>query len=235
MSYLISLDKVSPSLLYYRRRSEEEVDLSGFNGLGAKKGKLKKGFKRVPEPKTTLDKVRRADAEYAAAKKNETPLTIKGVKIQFLGKAVKELDPHFLKAMYIDWMSDPMHAADVKSMAQFCQIYRCPPILVKEWSKDKDTQQEIRKTVRELFGGGERIKKLYDRLWEQADKGIISAIRLALELTGEYTPKLQHLDKPKNLEDMLNEMEKADKAEKAGVFPNALRLPDESPDKPSLH
>jgi hypothetical protein len=133
--------------------------------------------------------------------------------------------------MYVDWMSDPKHMADTSSQARFCQIYKCPPAFVKQWTKNKEVQGEIRKTVRELFGGGERIKKLYDRLWEQADKGLISAIRLALELTGEYTPKLQHLDRPKSLEDMLEQMEKADKGEKAGVFPKSLRMDDE----PVLH
>jgi hypothetical protein len=47
--------------------------------------------------------------------------------------------------------------------------------------------------------------------------GRISAIKLALELTGEYIPKMQHLDKPKSLEDMLDMMDKQIKKEESDV------------------
>lgn len=187
--------------------------------------------------KTTLEKYEKArDKILRRAERTGTPVVIKGVNVQTL-EALSTLakDPVLLKALYIDWMSDPKHLADTRSQARFCHLHGAPVAWVKRWSKEKETQGEIRKLIRELFGGGERIKVLYDRLWEQADKGIISAIRLALELTGEYTPKLQHLDKPKSLEDMLEQMEKADKEDKAGVYTHSRRLADESPDKSQLN
>ncbi len=190
-----------------------------------------------PKEKTTLQKYEEArDRIISRAERTGTPVIIKGASVQSL-EALDTCakDPIFLKAMYVDWMADPKHLADTKTQALFCQRYKCPVEWVKRWSKEKETQGEIRKVIRELFGGGERIKVLYDRLWEQADKGIISAIRLALELTGEYTPKLQHLDKPKSLEDMLEQMEKADKEDKAGVFKGNLRFNDATSDKPQLH
>lgn len=199
-------------------------------------GKKRKNVTK-PKGKTTLEKYEKArDKILARAEKTGTPVVIKGANVRAL-EALDTCakDPVFLKAMYVDWMSDPKHLADTRTQALFCKRYDCPVEWVKRWSKEKETQGEIRKTIRELFGGGERIKVLYDRLWEQANNGIISAIRLALELTGEYTPKLQHLDKPKSLEDMLEQMEKADKEDKAGVYKGTLRLNDEPADKSQLH
>lgn len=187
--------------------------------------------------KSTIQKINEGKKKFLLrAERRGTPVVIKGVGIHTLETLEEsKKDPVFLKSMYIDWMSDPTHLADTKTQARFCQLYKCPVEWVKKWSKDREAQGEIRKVIRELFGGGERIKVLYDRLWEQADKGIISAIRLALELTGEYTPKLQHLDKPKSLEDMLEQMEKADKEDSAGVFPGTLRLNDAPTDKSTLN
>lgn len=202
------------------------------NGLKRKRGYVKpkhlmSGAELVAE---AAKKVKNS-----AAQKFGTPTKIKDVDVAIV-EAGKDLvqDENFLKAMYVDWMADPTHLVNTRSQAEFCLKFKCPTKLVKAWTKDKDVQDEIRKTVRMLFGGGERIKKLYDRLWQQADAGIISAIRLALELTGEYTPKLQHLDKPKSLEDMLDQMAKADEAGKAGVYTHALREP-ETDGKPSIH
>jgi hypothetical protein len=170
------------------------------------------------------------------AERTGTPVIIKGANVSVLESiSDSHKDPVLLKALYVDWMSDPKHLADTRSQARFCQLHGAPVAWVKKWSKEKETQGEIRKLIRELFGGGERIKVLYDRLWEQADKGIISAIRLALELTGEYTPKLQHLDKPKSLEEMLEQMEKADKEDKAGVYAGTKLVNDESLDRSNLH
>lgn len=147
---------------------------------------------------------------------------IKGVPVKLAQKKRrveeenKKLDEGFLKALYIDFMSDPINRVDPRAKKKFCNVYRCPPALVTLWDKNADIQKEVRATVRERFGYGERIKELYDQLWDQCRMGRISAIRLALELTGEYIPKMQHLDKPKSLEDLLQEMDAQDKVANDG-------------------
>lgn len=145
---------------------------------------------------------------------------IKGVPVQIkrykrkLEKAGQKFDDGFMRALYIDFMSDPINRVNPKAKAKFCQAYQCPKGLASQWANSKEVQVEIRTTVRERFGYGERIKELYDELWNQCRIGRISAIRLALELTGEYIPKMQHLDKPKSLEDLLTEMEKQMKVDR---------------------
>lgn len=128
------------------------------------------------------------------------------------------LDEEFIKALYIDYMSDPSVRMDPKAKITFCDAYGGPNglnvmKLIRTWEKDPAVQAEVRKVVRERFGGGERVRELYDQLWVQAKLGRISAIRLALELVGEYTPKLQHIDRPKSLEDYLDKMDGKDAKE----------------------
>lgn len=138
---------------------------------------------------------------------------IKGIPIKLAQRKAEleakqaKFDEGFLKAMYVDFMSDPINRVDKDSRKKFCNIYRCPPGLISVWERNPEIQKEVRVTVRERFGYGERIKELYDELWDQCRMGRISAIKLALELTGEYVPKMQHIDKPKSLEDMLDRMD----------------------------
>jgi hypothetical protein len=127
-----------------------------------------------------------------------------------------KLDDQFILALYVDYMSDPNNRIDPKAMILFATAYSCDIKQLRKWSVDPTVQAEIRKVVRERFGGGERVRELYDLLWEQARQGRISAIRLGLEVTGEYTPKLQHVDRPKNLEDYLDKMDQRDAKEDAG-------------------
>jgi len=119
-----------------------------------------------------------------------------------------ELDENFMRALYVDFMSDPVNQFSRDSLMRFRSAFSCPQALVLKWRTDKDVQSEIRNTVRQRFGGGERIKELYDLLWEQCSTGRVSAIKLAMEVTGEYTPKMQHIDRPKSLEEMLDQMDK---------------------------
>lgn len=160
-----------------------------------------------------MQKLLRTDLRKSRPKRKHSgqngPTVIKGVHLKT--KETKDLqkDENWYRALYVDWMSDPRHNADVRSAARFIHKTGCPVEYVKRWRLDLEVQKEIRGVVRERFGGGERIKELYNALWQRGISGNVAAIKLALELTGEYTPKMEV--KSKTLEDYLSQMEESDR------------------------
>lgn len=113
-----------------------------------------------------------------------------------------------LRLTYIRMMVDPRYRLLDRDTfhKRFIKTFGIAPKHINKWVTDKRVQEDIRKLLREMYGGGERIKELYDLLWQRAHEGSVAAIKLGLELTGEYTPGLK-IEKTKTVEDLLDSLE----------------------------
>jgi hypothetical protein len=58
---------------------------------------------------------------------------------------------------------------------------------ISRWKKDPDFREAITARARELLG--ENLSEIYAALNREAEKGSFQHIKLAMEMTGEYTPK----------------------------------------------
>lgn len=60
------------------------------------------------------------------------------------------------------------------------------PRTLTRWKQIPELQQAVQERTRELLGN--RLPEIYGALGREAEKGSFQHIKLALEMTGEYTP-----------------------------------------------
>ena len=90
---------------------------------------------------------------------------------------------------FIEWLATPRHKRMPPTIELFADSIRINATTLYRWKKIDGFQDEVTAMARQ--GLGAALPDIYGALIREADQGNVPAIKLAFEMTGEYTPKQQ--------------------------------------------
>ena len=100
-----------------------------------------------------------------------------------------ELTPDQYK--YLEWVATPKSLRNPKTVLAFAKSIGVDRVTLWRWSKIPNFKQEFREAGRSVLEV--ELPNIYAALAKAASNGDVPAIKLALEVSGEYVPK-QKLD-----------------------------------------
>lgn len=87
---------------------------------------------------------------------------------------------------FIEWLATTKYDRHPPTQELFAQELGVNPKTLYRWKKARGFQEAVIQRARELLG--DDLPEIYGALRREASKGSYQHIRLAFEMTGEYTP-----------------------------------------------
>lgn len=87
---------------------------------------------------------------------------------------------------YMDWLALPKALRQPKTDGQFATQLGVNQSTLWRWRQIPGFADELRRQVREQLKS--EVPEIYEALVKEAKKGDVPAIKLALEITGDYVP-----------------------------------------------
>jgi hypothetical protein len=88
---------------------------------------------------------------------------------------------------YIDWLATPRYSRTPPTQELFADECGLNPSTLWRWQKLDGFRAAVTARAREMVG--DALPNIYGALVDKADRGDVPAIKLVLELTGEYTQR----------------------------------------------
>jgi hypothetical protein len=88
---------------------------------------------------------------------------------------------------FIEWLATPKSERTPKTQKEFAAVIGTDEGTLSDWKKKAGFMDEVRGLARKYLK--DELPDIYGALIEKAKTGDVPAIKLAMEMTGEYTPK----------------------------------------------
>ena len=87
---------------------------------------------------------------------------------------------------FIEWLATPKYERIPPTQVMFADTIGINAITLTRWKRLSGFREAVNARAREFVGEG--LPEVYGALMRKAESGDVNAIKLVLELTGEYVP-----------------------------------------------